>query len=240
MQDDKHAMASMHAGPTQKMGGDGAIWSGVAECKWCVERCMIWWKTDAIHDEKKDGSGSMMENGCTEKGIWIWGRGKKGILCFFFLWSSCNGRLMGYKGMDMKGKEWWRNRIKCHRTKANSNWAKAQSPWDHHFRKNNILTLKNKKSWNGHWIWMVIGCGLVSAIIFFAPALGHNRKIMGFWLYNPNCSLLHLINAPWRAWSTVANNHAGHTLKEHQPSKEESPTRGWKKHYRGITHHYIK
>lgn len=84
----------------------------------------------------------------------------------------------------------------------------------------------------GHWIWMVIGCGLPLLLIFFAPALGitGNNGLFGFIIL---MFVLHLI-MPHGAHGHSGHNHAGHTKEEHQPSKEESP-KGEKKHIRGIS-----
>jgi len=73
----------------------------------------------------------------------------------------------------------------------------------------------------GHWIWMVIGCGLPLLLIFFAPALGitGNNGLFGFIIL---MFVLHLI-MPHGAHGHSGHNHAGHIKEEHQPSKEESP-----------------
>jgi len=84
----------------------------------------------------------------------------------------------------------------------------------------------------GHWIWMVIGCGLPLLLIFFAPALGitGNNGLFGFIIL---MFVLHLI-MPHGAYGHSGHNHAGHTKEEQQPSKEESH-KGEKKHIRAIS-----
>lgn len=84
----------------------------------------------------------------------------------------------------------------------------------------------------GHWIWMVIGCGLPLLLIFFAPALGITgyNGLFGFIIL---MFILHLF-MPHGSHGHGSHNPVGHS--DHEHGKEEV-FEGPKDHHKGHQHH---
>ncbi len=90
----------------------------------------------------------------------------------------------------------------------------------------------------GHWIWMVIGCGLPLLLIFFAPALGitGNSWLFAFIFL---MFVFHLIMPHGR------HGGGGHAHGAHGQSSENSdhkggkevPTEGTQEEHKGHRHH---
>ena len=87
----------------------------------------------------------------------------------------------------------------------------------------------------GHWIWMVIGCGLPLLLIFFAPALGITGY-NGLFAFIILMFALHLF-MPHGSHGRSGHNHGGHSNKKHGESKEEVLNDGDKKGHEGHRHH---
>ncbi|HEA23688.1 hypothetical protein LCGC14_1618720 [marine sediment metagenome] len=91
----------------------------------------------------------------------------------------------------------------------------------------------------GHWIWMVIGCGLPLLLIFFAPALGitGNNWLFAFIIL---MFVFHLF-MPHGAHGGHAghggHNHAGQNNKQHEHGKEKSLASETNEEHKGHSHH---
>ena len=85
----------------------------------------------------------------------------------------------------------------------------------------------------GHWIWMVIGCGLPLLLIFFAPALGITGY-NGLFAFIIVMFLIHLFIPHG------GHGHGSHgkpdKSKNHDNSKEPVSTETQEEH-RGHRHH---
>lgn len=79
----------------------------------------------------------------------------------------------------------------------------------------------------GHWIWMVIGCGLPLLLIFFAPALGITGNS---WLFAFIFLLFvfHLI-MPHGEHGRGGPEHDAHG----RPTENSDPERGKEEHIEG-------
>lgn len=90
----------------------------------------------------------------------------------------------------------------------------------------------------GHWIWMVIGCGLPLLLIFFAPALGitGNDWLFAFIIL---MFVFHLI-MPHGGHGRGGHAHGGHGRpgenSDHERGKEE-PAVGTQEEHKGQRHH---
>jgi len=86
----------------------------------------------------------------------------------------------------------------------------------------------------GHWIWMVIGCGLPLLLIFFAPALGVTgyNGLFGFIIL---MFVLHLL-MPHGSHGHGSHNPAGHSDQDQEHVKEEVLD-GPKDKHKGHQHH---
>ena len=85
----------------------------------------------------------------------------------------------------------------------------------------------------GHWIWMVIGCGLPLLLIFFAPALG----ITG---YNGLLAFIVVMFLVHLFMPHGGHAHGGHGRSgennDHEHGKEESSVETQEEH-KGHSHH---
>jgi hypothetical protein len=99
------------------------------------------------------------------------------------------------------------------------------------------LTLKTK-SMKGHWIWMVIGCGLPLLLIFFAPALGITGY-NGLFAFIIVMFLVHLF-IPHGGHGNSGHAHGGHgesgKTNGHERGKDE-PAVGTQEEHKGHRHH---
>ncbi|WP_445735934.1 hypothetical protein [Mariniflexile sp.] len=86
----------------------------------------------------------------------------------------------------------------------------------------------------GHWIWMVLGCGIPLLLIFFAPALG----ITG---YNGLFAFIILMFAIHLFMPHGAHGHSGHNHSQHEQSEsqdtDEKPLAKPKDEHKGHQHH---
>ncbi len=90
----------------------------------------------------------------------------------------------------------------------------------------------------GHWIWMVIGCGLPLLLIFFAPALGitGNSWLFAFIFL---MFVFHLI-MPHGGHGGGGHAHGGHggsgKTNDHEHGKDE-PAVETQEGHKGPRHH---
>ena len=86
----------------------------------------------------------------------------------------------------------------------------------------------------GHWIWMVIGCGLPLLLIFFAPALGITgyNGIFGFIIL---MFLVHLF-IPHGGHGHGRNNYSEQNDKQHEHG-EAKPLEETKEEHKDHRHH---
>jgi len=84
----------------------------------------------------------------------------------------------------------------------------------------------------GHWIWMVIGCGLPLLLIFFAPALGITgyNGIFAFIL------LMFAVHLVIPHGGHGRHNHSEQNDTQHEHSEAKSPTESEEEH-KGHRHH---
>lgn len=83
----------------------------------------------------------------------------------------------------------------------------------------------------GHWIWMVIGCGLPLLLIFFAPALGITGY-NGVFAFILVMFLVHLF--------IPHGGHGGHGRSGDNGNQErgkEEPAVGTQEEHKGHRHH---
>ena len=87
----------------------------------------------------------------------------------------------------------------------------------------------------GHWIWMVIGCGLPLLLIFFAPSLGITgyNGLFGFIVL---MFIFHLF-MPHGAHGHGAHNHTEQNNKQHEHGKEKPLSAETKEEHKGHSHH---
>ncbi|SNZ01366.1 hypothetical protein [Flagellimonas pacifica] len=82
----------------------------------------------------------------------------------------------------------------------------------------------------GHWIWMVIGCGLPLLLIFFAPALGITGY-NGLFAFIIVMFLVHLFIPHG------GHGHSGHGKSgKHEHGNEERADKNQEEH-KGHRHH---
>jgi len=72
----------------------------------------------------------------------------------------------------------------------------------------------------GHWIWMVLGCGLPLLLIFFAPALGITGY-NGIFAFIILMFVFHLI-MPHGSHGHDGHKHDKHNQTSHDHRSEES------------------
>lgn len=86
----------------------------------------------------------------------------------------------------------------------------------------------------GHWIWMVIGCGLPLLLIFFAPGLGITgyNGLFGFIIL---MFVLHLF-MPHGGHGHGKHSHAGQNDKEPEHGEVKSVAES-KEGHEGHHHH---
>ncbi|WP_203583837.1 MULTISPECIES: hypothetical protein [Flagellimonas] len=95
----------------------------------------------------------------------------------------------------------------------------------------------------GHWIWMVIGCGIPLLLIFFAPALGITgyNGIFAFILLMFAVHLLipHGGHGRHGGHKSGSQGHAGHGGADHEHRKAESiaGTEEEEEEHKGHRHH---
>ncbi|MER3320027.1 MULTISPECIES: hypothetical protein [Flavobacteriaceae] len=87
----------------------------------------------------------------------------------------------------------------------------------------------------GHWIWMVIGCGLPLLLIFFAPALGITgyNGLFGFIIL---MFVFHLF-MPHGAHGHGRHNHSEQNYKQHEYGKDKSLASETNEEHKGHSHH---
>ena len=86
----------------------------------------------------------------------------------------------------------------------------------------------------GHWIWMVIGCGLPLLLIFLAPSfgIGSGSSLFIFIIFMFACHLF----MPHGSHGHGGHNNSQHKQTESQNRKENSLDEP-KDEYKGHKHH---
>tara|TARA_R110002049_G_scaffold191337_1_gene360270 strand:+ start:31072 stop:31335 length:264 start_codon:yes stop_codon:yes gene_type:complete len=85
----------------------------------------------------------------------------------------------------------------------------------------------------GHWIWMVIGCGLPLLLIFFAPALGITgyNGLLGFII------LMFVFHLFMPHGAHGGHNNTDQNAKQHENGKEKPLVEETNENHKGHSHH---
>ncbi|MFD2789941.1 hypothetical protein KCTC52924_03570 [Arenibacter antarcticus] len=88
----------------------------------------------------------------------------------------------------------------------------------------------------GHWIWMLIGCGLPLLLIFFAPALGFTgyNGLFGFIIL---MFVFHLLMPHGSHGGHGRHNSREDNNKQHEHGKEKPLAAETKDEHEGHSHH---